>query len=255
MHLTDTHCHIHSNDYGLSGAEVVSSALDKGVTRMLCVGTDLNDSRLAANFVQSHENCWATIGLHPHESAIYASNNEDLQQFAKLVTRPKVVAIGETGLDYYYNYSPKHEQQKILRFQIELALEHNLPLIFHIREAFSDFWKIFDEYENLTGVVHSFSASRKELDEVLSRGLYVGLNGIMTFTGRTEQLEAAKQIPLQKLLLETDAPYLTPVPFRGTICQPKHVRVIAEFLAGLRGESLDDLAASTTQNAATLFSL
>jgi len=143
----------------------------------------------------------------------------------------------------------------VLKFQLDLAQEFNLPLIFHIRDAFEDFWPIFDQYKGLKGVVHSFTANTKELEEVLARGLCVGLNGIMTFTKQANQLAAAKAVPLDKLLLETDAPFLTPAPFRGTICEPKHVRVTAEFLSHLRNESLEDIAAATTQNAAQLFKL
>src|SRR5690606_9318752 len=135
------------------------------------------------------------------------------------------------------------------------AAEHDLPLIFHVREAFKDFWSIFDDFRGLRGVVHSFTSDKRDLEQILSRGLYVGLNGIMTFTKRTEQLEAAKSVPLDKLVLETDAPFLTPTPFRGKICEPKHVRTVGEFLADLRGEKLEDLAAATTANARKLFKL
>lgn len=171
----------------------------------------------------------------------------------------KVVAIGEAGLDFHYMHSSKEDQEKLLRFQLDIAVEHSLPLIFHVREAYDDFWRIIDEHrsagQQMRGVIHSFSASPKELEDVLSRGFYVGLNGIMTFTKDKRQLEAAKSVPLNKLLLETDAPFLTPVPFRGTICQPKHVRVTAEFLSRLRDEPLEELAAATTHNALELFKL
>jgi len=142
-----------------------------------------------------------------------------------------------------------------LRAQIRVGLDSRLPFIFHIREAFADFWPIFDEYKISRGVVHSFSAGPKELEQILSRGLYVGLNGIMTFTKDDQQLQAAELVPLNKLLLETDAPFLTPVPYRGQTCQPKHVLDTAKFLADLRGEDLQDLAAATTANAAELFNI
>ncbi len=222
---------------------------------MIAVGCTLTDSQLAIDFARRHENVWASIGLHPHEGSVYVHDHKALQRFHQLASSPKVVAIGETGLDYYYNHSTKSDQQKLLRFQLDIAKERDLPLIFHVREAFDDFWPIIDEYKGLRGVVHSFSASTKEVDEILSRGLYVGLNGIMTFTKDAKQLEAAKKVPLDRLLLETDAPFLTPVPFRGTICQPKHVVETAKFLATLRGESLELLAAQTTRNATTLFHL
>ncbi len=255
LELTDTHCHVQFPDYPLDPAEVIKNATAEGVTRLLCVGCTLPDSKLAVEFAARHDNIWATIGLHPHEGAEYVNDDHALQEFRELASRPKVVAVGETGLDYHYMHSSKEDQAKLLRFQLDLASEHKLPLIFHVREAFADFWKIFDEYKGLTGVVHSFSTGRKELDEALSRGLYIGLNGIMTFTKDQEQLEAAKAIPLKKLLLETDSPFLTPVPFRGTICEPRHVRTVAAFLAGLRGETLEQLGNATNVNSTELFGI
>ena len=161
--------------------------------------------------------------------------------------------LGECGLDYYYENSPKEAQKAILRFQLELAQKHSLPVIFHVREAFDDFWPIVDEYKGIRGVIHSFTSTTRVLDEILQRGLYVGLNGIITFTKQPEQLAMAKAVPLEKLVLETDAPFLTPSPYRGTICLPKHVRTTAEFLADLRGEPLSAIADSTTRNARMLF--
>lgn len=255
MELVDTHCHIHFPDYELDTKEVIQNAINNSVTKLLCVGCTLFDSQLAVKFAHDHANIWASIGLHPHEGALYVNDHQKLQIFRNLATESKVVAIGETGLDYYYEHSSRDDQKKLLRFQLDLAKQHNLPLIFHIREAFEDFWSIFDEYQGLKGVVHSFSAGPKELEEILKRDLYVGLNGIMTFTKKSEQLEAAKAVPKDRLLLETDAPFLTPTPERGKICEPKHVRLVADFLANLRSESLLDLAKNSTNNAIELFKL
>lgn len=255
LQFTDTHCHIQFADYPLDPDEAVKDAADEGVTKMIVVGCSLPDSQAAPEFAARHKGVWASIGLHPHEAARYVHDHHALQQFRDLVQLPKVVAIGETGLDYYYEHSPREDQKKILRLQLDLAVEHGLPLIFHVRDAFDDFWPVFDEYKGLRGVVHSFSSDKRDLEQVLSRGLYVGLNGIMTFTKRQEQLEAAKHVPLDRLLLETDAPFLTPYPYRGKICEPKHVRTNGEFLAGLRGESLEELARATTENAQKLFRL
>ena len=256
MELVDTHCHIHFPDYQLDPEVAIASATKEDVTRLMAVGCTLPDSQAAIELASRHENIWATIGLHPHEGAEYVNDHAALQAFRNLATKQKVVAIGETGLDYHYMHSSKVDQEKLLRFQLDLAVEHNLPLIFHIREAFDDFWSIYDSYQKgLRGVVHSFSSDRKDLDNILSRNLYIGLNGIMTFTKSQAQLEAAKHIPLDRLLLETDAPFLTPVPFRGKIGEPKYVRVVAEFLSRLRGESLEELAHVTTSNAVGLFNL
>jgi len=257
--FVDTHCHIHFPDYELDVEEVIAAAHKDGVTKLLCVGCTLPDSKLAIELAKQHDNIWASIGLHPHESSEYVNDHIALQQFRELATQPKVVAIGETGLDYHYLHSSKTDQQKLLRFQLDIAIGHDLPLIFHIRDAFADFWRIFDEYKSasqrMRGVVHSFSSHIHDLDETLARGLYVGLNGIMTFTKSQKQLTVAKKIPLERLLLETDAPFLTPVPFRGTICQPKHVRVTADFLSHLREEPLEQLAMATTHNAQVLFGI
>ncbi|HSX35671.1 MAG TPA: TatD family hydrolase [Patescibacteria group bacterium] len=298
LELTDTHCHIHEiagttggvaekwHKAGITDPDVlIKEAAADGVTRMLCVGCTLEDSKLAIELAAKHENIWATIGIHPHEAKDYAANPKLLNEFAALLAPDrggghggspdarnavsttgevlpdrtplthKIVAIGECGLDYFYNHSPKEAQIKVLRFQLELAQKHNLPMTFHIREAFEDFWPIFDEYQGIHGVVHSFTATQKELDEALSRGLYIALNGIATFTKHVKQIEAAKAVPLNRLLLETDAPFLTPQPLRANICEPKHVRVTAEFLAELRGETLERLAEATTKNARTLFGL
>lgn len=255
MQFVDTHCHIHFEDYKLDPDETIKTAVDDAVTKMICVGCTLEDSKAGIEFVQSRNNCWASIGLHPHEGAVYADNPATLDEFAELASKPKVVAIGETGLDFYYNHSPKHHQIAVLEFQLDLAQKNDLPVIFHVRDAFDDFWPILDNFKGIRGVIHSFTASTAVLDKVLTNGLYVGLNGIMTFTNNEDQLAAAKAVPLEKLLLETDAPFLTPVPFRGKICQPKFVRVTAEFLSNLRGDSLEELAAATTTNAEILFNL
>ncbi len=255
MQFVDTHCHIHFADYGLEPDEVIREAATAGVARLLCVGCTLEDSQAGVRFVQSRKGCWASVGLHPHEAHHYVNDAQALTAFKALVAQPKVVAIGETGLDYYYNHSPPEAQKELLQFQMELAQEYQLPLIFHVRDAFDDFFALYDQFPGLQGVVHSFTADTATLDKILARGLYIGLNGIMTFTKRADQLVAARAVPLSKLLLETDAPFLTPVPFRGKICEPKYVGVIARFLSDLRGEPLEDIAAATTHNAKHLFKL
>jgi TatD DNase family protein len=271
LEFVDTHCHIQSLGHERPGEEhtqrlwaraadlttdeVLSSAQQAGVTRMICVGCTLEDSQLAVEFVQDKPACYASIGVHPHEAKDYVNSPDKLQKFRNLAREQKVVAIGECGLDYYYEHSSRANQEKILRFQLEVAAEHNLPVIFHVRDAFEDFWPIIDEFPGIKGVIHSFTANPTVLEQILKRDLFVGLNGIMTFTKDQEQLAAARTVPLSKLLLETDAPFLTPTPYRGTICQPKHVLNTAEFLAELRGEDILQLAAASTRNAYELFGL
>ncbi len=275
--FVDTHCHIQSStaQSGVAGEAVtrglwekagfpsgdvlIGRAVEAGVTKMICVGCTLPDSELAVDFVASHPECWASIGIHPHEAKDYTQNGvldePKLERFAALASAKKVVAIGECGLDYYYGHSEPADQAQILRFQIELALEHNLPMIFHIRDAFDDFWPIFDSYKGIRGVLHSYTDNQANLDRAVDRGLYVGVNGIVTFSKSSEQLEMYKRIPLSRLLLETDAPFLTPTPYRGSICEPYHISVTGKFLAELRGEPLQQLAAATTMNAHQVFNI
>ena len=273
MQLVDTHCHIQSvaqspgehpasgtgaiwaKGPGVSVESIINNAAEAGVTKLICVGCDLVDSKNAISFVQQYPNAWASIGIRPHEAHHVASNSDKLAEFAALATADKVVAIGECGLDYFYEHSPKADQIALLTYQIELALAHNLPLIFHVREAFDNFWPIFDQYQGIRGVVHSFTDNQANLERALERGLYIGVNGIATFAKSVVQLDIYRAVPLSKLLLETDAPFLTPAPYRGTINEPKRVETIARYLAKIRDEDLDHLAAVTTSNAHDLFGI
>lgn len=242
--------------YKLPPDETVKKARKSGVTRLICVGTDAEDSQHAVNFALTHKNCWASVGLHPHDAKLGKQPMEGLRTLLEDdKNRGKIIAIGECGLDYYYNHSPKSDQASAFRSQLELASEFNLPVIFHVREAFGDFWEILADFPNIRGVVHSFSARIEDLELILARGFYVGLNGIMTFTKEEHQLAAAKAVPLAKLLLETDAPFLTPVPQRGRVNEPRYLALVAQFLAELRQDELADVAKATTANAIELFTL
>ena len=255
MELVDTHCHLQFKALADNIDKVMAGAQTAGVKRMLCVGTSLKDSQQAIAIAKKHDNVWASVGAHPHDGADFLKIPDAAKILNKLSKLPRVVAIGEIGLDYFHENSSKIDQQKILHAQIEATLESGLPYIFHVRDAWADFWPIFDEYKIKKGVIHSFSSGPKQLNHVLSRGLVVGLNGIMTFTKDQSQLEAAKMVPLDKLLVETDSPFLAPVPYRGQTCEPKHVADTARFLADLKDMTLQDLAVATTANAIKLFGL
>jgi TatD DNase family protein len=269
MNLVDTHCHIHeaAKPAGELYARfpsadpdvMISTATAEGVNKMICVGTTLRDSHRAVEFAGQHSNVWASIGLHPHEAKDYCEGSTlkqvERDDFTLLAKEAKVVAVGECGLDYYYNHSPKNQQITILKFQIELAISRGLPLIFHVREAFNDFWPILDLYPSVRGVIHSFTDSQDNLNEALRRGLFIGVNGIATFAKEPERLDVYKSIPLSSLLLETDSPFLTPTPYRGRMNEPKFVRQVAEYLSNIRGEDLSLLAVTTTNNAQKLFRL
>jgi len=254
MELVDTHCHLQFPKLADNISRVMDDAAAVGVTRIICVGTSLEDSRQAIDFASKFDNVWAAIGAHPHDGKNF-DYQTGAKQLAELTKQPKVVAVGEIGLDFYKDYSPREEQEKLFRLQLEAGLPSGLPFIFHVRDAWKDFWRIMADYSDIKAVVHCFTAGQKQLDKVLDRGWYVGLNGIMTFTRDEAQLQAAKYLPLDRLLLETDAPFLTPEPFRNEICEPKHIKNTAEFLSDLRDEQLDKLSKATTDNAVKFFNL
>lgn len=199
---------------------------------------------------------YATAGLHPHDAK---SGNDALLTIEEIVKDggygKKLLAIGECGLDYYRNNSEKPDQYKALEFQIELAITEGLPLVFHVRDAWEDFFGIIKNYPDIRGVIHSFTGTTHEVEQASGYNLYFGLNGIMTFTKDQKQLDAAKLIPAERLLLETDCPFLSPDPVRGKRNEPANVIYIAEFLAKLRGETPTDLSSQTTLNAKTLFGI
>lgn len=269
MQIIDTHCHIHDSEfnatYDITIDEQIEAAKAVGVMQYICVGTSAQSSAAAVTFAATHDGAYASLALHPHEAAEKGLQT-CLKEFHRLEEllkskAQKIVAIGECGLDYYYHpeKAVQNAQKELFAKHLDLALAYDLPLIFHIRDAFDDFFTILDTYaqkgHTIRGVVHSFSAHEQQLQGCLQRGLYIGLNGIMTFTKDALQLSAAKSAPLSRLVVETDAPFLTPKPFRGTMCQLKHVVVTAEFLSDLRGESLQQFAEATTANAKSLFSL
>jgi TatD DNase family protein len=248
--MIDTHAHIHFPEYDVPG--VLNRSRAAGVEQVVTVGINAADSARAVDLAARYDGIYATVGLHPHEAQDWALAKVEL---AELVKRPQVVAIGECGLDYFRNLSNRQDQERAFRDQIELAFLSKLPLVFHVRDAFPDFLKIVDEYPGIKGVVHCFSGGQAEMESSVERGLRVALNGIMTFTKDQGQLAAARALPLDRLLLETDCPFLSPAPKRGERNQPANLPLIAEFLAELRGETLEQLAAATTENTRKLFGL
>jgi TatD DNase family protein len=246
MQLIDTHCHIHESTYPLDPQDVLERARSVGVRQMVCVGTSQKSSEEAIDFVKDRDNLIAAIGVHPHET------RDGWAGLAALIS-PKIAAVGEIGLDYFYTHSPRETQIAGLEAQIDLALSRNLPIIFHVRDAFDDFWPIFDNFHGIRGVLHSFTDNRENIEQGLSRGLYIGVNGISTFTKDEAQKALFASIPLEKMLLETDAPFLTPAPLRGKVNEPAFVKQIAEFHADIRNASIDHIAEITTANAQTLF--
>ena len=258
--LIDTHCHIHEASYPLDGDEVIDRAHQAGVGQIICVGTNEASSREAMDFASKYDDVFVSIGVHPH----YAKDGiGNLGQLVESVYsgkgNNKLVAIGEIGLDYYYENSPREDQIRVLRQQIELALKYDLPIIFHVREAYEDFWLVLDEFksEQIRGVLHCFTDTIENAKEAIKRGLYIGVNGISTFTKDESQKAMFAALPIDKIILETDAPFLTPNPLRGKVKvnEPAFVKDIAEFNGAIRQITFDEVANTTTANARALFNL
>jgi TatD DNase family protein len=252
LQLIDTHAHLHFDQYRGEVDAILHRAGEAGVGRLLSVGVSTADSLKAVELAATYENVWASVGIHPHDAG---EAEQGMSYLADLAGRRKVVAIGECGLDYFKAKTTPEQQELALRAQIELALTRELPLIFHVRDAFPQFFDILRDYSGVRGVVHCFTAGRAEMEQAVAAGLYVALNGIMTFTKDESQLEAAKLVPSERLLLETDSPFLSPAPYRGKPNEPARTREIAEFLTELRGVTLAELAQSTSTNAINLFGL
>lgn len=264
VYFTDTHCHIHEENYADSEA-AYQRAMEAGVKRLICVGTDVKSSREAVGFARDHDNVWASVGLHPHDATSGLHAIEELEELIRVSSlqspASKIVAIGECGLDYFYNNSPREEQIAVLEAQLQLAQDYGLPVIFHVRDGktpehgsvWTDFWPILDAYKGLRGVLHSFTDTMSNLEKGLARGLLVGVNGISTFTRDENQRQMFASIPVGSLLLETDAPFLTPVPHRGTVNEPAFTTHIAQHLANLQSISLEELSRATERNATNIF--
>ena len=250
MRLVDSHCHIHDSEFYLDNREeVYRESRAAGVT-MICVGTNVRSSREAVEFAATHEDCYPVVGIHPHDS-----KDNDVADIRALIEarRDEIIGIGEIGLDYYYDHSPRERQRQALREQLALAVEFDLPVSFHVRDALDDFWPIFDEFPGVRGVMHSFTDTRENYEKAIARGLFIGINGISTFTRDLAQQELFHDIPLAQILLETDAPYLTPKPFRGKMNIPAYVGRVVEHQAMQKDVSPEVVMRLTTENAEKVF--
>lgn len=250
----DTHCHIHESSYPLDREEVLRRAYQAGVEKLICVGTNERSSRETIAFTNRVDKVFATVGVHPHDTKEGWSELENIMRSGQMDTK-KLVGVGEIGLDYFYTHSPREMQIEALQAQIELALKYNLPIIFHVRNAFDDFWPIFDNFKGIRGELHSFTDTHENLEAGLKRDLYIGVNGISTFTKDEVQKRVFNAIPMDKMLLETDAPFLTPAPLRGKVNEPAFVKNVAEYHARVRELSLEEIATATSANANALFAL
>lgn len=244
-YLIDSHCHLHDQEWftPAQAEQFLQDAHAAKVDQVIVIGTDPEDSRNAQAFAASHDNVFYTYGIHPEYASRITSDPLPVQPMS-----PATVAIGEIGLDYHYEPFDRAAQIRLFEQMLQLARDLKLPVSLHIREAFDDALPILDNFSDLTGVVHSFTGSKKILNQLLARDFYIGVNGLITYS--TLPLP-----PLEKMLLETDAPFLTPVPFRGTINTPGYVRNIATYLADKMGVAEVNIAEQTTKNATQLFHL
>jgi TatD DNase family protein len=253
--VIDTHCHVHDKQFDLDRDEVIERARAAGVRALITVGEDIADSRKAVAIGERYELSVA-VGIHPHEAK---NASDDVGgELRRLLDLPGVVAIGETGLDYYYDYSPRDRQAEVLRAQIRLARDVALPVVFHHRDAFDDFTAILrDEWRpGMRGVVHCFTGDTAQARVFVEEfGLYLGIGGVLTFPNATGLREAVAAIGARKLVLETDCPYLAPVPMRGKRNEPSFVAHTAVKLSDVLAMRRDDLIDVTDRNACDVFAL
>jgi TatD DNase family protein len=254
MYLIDTHAHVHAPAFDADREAVVERATAAGVARMINVGYDLPSSRASVELAGSFPQVYATAGFQPHYAETTAP--EDLDRLRELLALPKVVALGEIGLDYHHDRAPRPAQRDFFAKQLALAAQLEMPVVIHSREAHADTVAVLGAARPAQPIVmHSFSGDWEHAAACLDLGAYLSFSGPLTFPKATGLHEVARRAPLERLLVETDCPYLSPHPFRGKRNEPERVRLVAERLAVLRNMDLDELAAILWQNACTAFGL
>ena len=250
--LFDTHAHMDDRAFDVDRAELLSSLPTQGIGLVMNPGCSLESSRNTVKLAQEYDYIYAAVGSHPDVAD--EVNEEVLEEYRTLVGHnPKVKAIGEIGLDYHYEDIPREIQLKAFRMQMELARELNLPAIVHERDAHEDGMKIVEEFPEVTGVFHCYSGSAEMAKWLVNRGWYIGFTGVLTFKNARKALEVAAAIPLDRIVLETDCPYMAPEPFRGKRNDPGKLYRMAEKLAELRGVSLEEIHGITMENGKRLY--
>jgi TatD DNase family protein len=249
--LIDSHCHLDSPEFDIDRDEVIERALAAGVEHMLAIGTGTGPPDLEAGIrlAEKYAPFFATVGIHPHDAA--KARTPDFQRLAELLSHPKVVALGEIGLDYHYDFSPREVQESVFIQQMEIAAAAKKPIVIHTREAWDDTMALIERHwrpHGIGGVMHCFSGGPGEAQRALDLGFHLSFGGIVTFPKALEVQAAAKESPGDRILVETDAPYLAPVPKRGKRNEPSLVVHTARKLAELRGESFEEVSRKTSEN-------
>jgi len=253
MRLIDSHAHLDDRAFEKDRAAVIARAFAEGIG-IVTIGSDLRSSRETVRLAARHRRIWATVGVHPHDAK--HADGAVLGELEELAKHGEAVAIGEIGLDYYRDLSPRDVQRRVFREQLELARRVGLPICLHNRESTDDLLAILREVgDERRGVVHSFLGDAGLAREFLDLGLHLGIGGPVTYPRNGAVREAVQAAPLERLLVETDCPYLTPVPYRGRRNEPSYVAYVAEEIAALKGIDVEDVAARTTENAIRLFDL
>jgi len=252
--LTDSHAHLDDARFAADREALIQRAWDSGVDRILTIGngTGPDDMGCGIPFAEAYPWIFTSVGVHPHDASKVEERHFEMME--SLARHPRVLAIGETGLDYHYDNSPRDVQQEVFRRQLAIASKVRLPVIIHTREADADTERILRDAGPLKGVLHCFTSSRELANAALDLGFLISFSGIVTFPNARDLAETAKAIPVDRLLVETDCPYLAPVPHRGKRNEPAFVLETAKFLAAARGTTLERLAAETSENFTRLFS-
>ncbi|HXV24064.1 MAG TPA: TatD family hydrolase [Alphaproteobacteria bacterium] len=252
MKLVDSHCHLDYNNLSDDLQMTIRNAEEAGVGAILTIGTTIENSRRLPQWIEHYQNIWCSAGIHPHEAA---KDAEDISALVLLAAHPKVVALGETGLDYHYDNSPREAQRRVFREHIGMAVETGLPLVIHTREAEADTARLLADAarDGVGGVLHCFSSSRQLAELALEAGFYISISGIVTFKNAEGLRQIVHDLPLDRLMIETDAPYLAPVPYRGRPNEPALLIHTARKVAELKGLEVEALARATADNFFRLF--
>ena len=264
--FVDTHCHLFYNDYDSDFKDVINRAFEKKINCFIIPSTDLNSCKKSIELSEKYDSIHVAVGIHPHEVA--KATEFDLYEIEKLSTNKKIVAIGEIGIDYHYDFSPKEIQKKLFETQIEIAIRKNLPIIIHERESQKDIFEIVKRIVaenpnwrkgNKKGVFHCFNGDTNFAEKVIDLGFMISFTGFITFKQKMDKINSmqvvAKEIPLEHIMLETDSPYLTPVPNRGKRNEPSNIIYIAQKISEIKNIPIETVAKITTENAIKFFNI
>jgi len=252
--MIDSHCHLDFKDFDHNRIDIIETAVSAGIHTLINIGADLESSKRTAKLTEEHDCIYGTVGIHPHDAKTYNKNVEN--EIYRLLKKKRIIGIGEIGLDFYRDLSPRDIQKDVFRKQLEIAVEKNLPVVIHTRDSFEESVEIIKDYASDLpgGVFHCFPSTVDDAYKVINLGFHVGIGGIVTFP-KAKMSEVAEAIPLEHILIETDCPYLAPVPFRGKQNQPAYVKYVAEKIAELKNINVAEVEKITDRNCQKLFRL